>query len=291
METAAAMGFPRDSISVALLAFARFFSLPPGLLGNLRRELLNSLKTSLENSSAGSGQGKAVPSGREKASLEASALAVTTALDKGVSLDTEAHIHYTRFLVPPETSKNQKDDNDHSSGTAGGRQKKDDDDTEEMPEAEKIKAIAEAESQKDSLLDFLNSLPGKNGQYWAVFPFGIKVNGTELKVFIRILKREDLFQGEGSFVIADISGPRRQWRCFLKEKDGQVLADLRVYPDLSKRTLALLKKEAERFLREASDSAPGFGGFGEILVKNRDESMSWMEELCAESLPSINKEV
>ena len=237
-ETAAALGFPKDQLSVALLAFARFLSLSPSLLGTLRREFLTSSKSS-------------------KAGLEASALAVTSAQDKGVTLSPEAVERYDAYFDAPGT------------GGDGGNKP----DQEEVPEPEELQAIAEDEAKKDGFLDLMNSIPGKNGQYWAVFPFSITVRGTELKVFIRILKREHVSEN----VIADISGPKTQWRCFLKENAGKIRADLRVYPELSARALTRLRKEAERYLG-------GNSVFEEILVGNR-------EELCDERLPSINKEV
>ena len=288
MQTATALGFPKDALSAALLAFARFFSLSPSLLGSLRREFLNSNKTqpALIN------QGNEAPQGREKAAFEARALTAAVALDKGVALSPEAHTNYSRYLLPPETPTGQNPDGKSSPGTAGGQHKGgDDEEKEKPPDAEKVKAIAEEESEKDSLLGFLNTLPGKNAQHWAVFPFRIEVRGIELQVFLRILKRESLPPEEGAFVIADISGPKRQWRCLLRENNGKVQADLRIFPNVSERGLKRLQKEAERFFTEGSDSEKNFTCFGELVVGNRDESVSWMDDLCGESLPSVNKEV
>ena len=275
LQTAAALGFPKDALSVTLLAFARFFSLSPSLLGSLRREFLNSGKTppALNN------QGNETPQGREKTVFEARALTAAAALDKGVTLSPEAQTNYSRYLIPPETPQEKKTGAEFSPGAGGGRNKGgDNEENEKTPEAEKIKAIAEEESKKDKLLDFLNKLPGKNSQHWAVFPFRIEVRGIELQVLLRILKRESLLAEESAFVIADISGPKRQWRCFLRERATGVQADLRVFPNVSERTLKRLKKEAERFL-------------GEVTVGNRDESVSWVDDLYTESLPSVNKEV
>ena len=286
LETAAALGFPKDSLSAALLTFARFFSLSPALLGSLRREFLNANK----NAPSLLNQGNEASNGKQKMTFEAGAFATAAALDKGVALSPEAHAHYTRYLVPPEPLVGQKTGNDASPGSGGGKNKDDDKDNE-APAPEKIKAIAEEESGKDDLLDFLNSLPGKNGQHWVVFPFNIQVRGIELTVFVRILKREPLLSAESAFLIADISGPKRQWRCFLRADSGKILADLRVYPSVSERTLNRLRKEAESFLCADPGSALDFGGFAGILVGNREESPSWMDDLCAESLLSIDREV
>ena len=291
-ETAAALGFPRDQLSVALLAFARFFSLSPALLGVLRKDFLSSLKDlprdTKHTQSQAAGHGHPVSGG--KTGFEEGAMAVAAALDKGVALCPDALAYYARFLVPPDAPDGHRTGGESFSHGAGDEEDRDEDnDLEEPPEIEKLQAIAENEVRKDNLLDILNSLPGKNGQRWAVFPFSIKVRGIELKVFIRILKRASLLHGEGDLVIADISGPKRQWRCILRERNGKILADLQIYPQVSARTLNSLKRAAEHFLKEATDRSLKFGDFGEILVRNRD--MSWMEDLCAESLLSVNKEV
>ena len=277
-ETAAALGFPKDGLSLALLAFTRFFSLSPAALGGLRREFLAAFKDA------------------PKTGLEAGALALAAALDKGVNLSPEALAHYARFFVPPDSGREQKPGGEGHYPAAGDGEDGENED-EEAPDGDKIKAIAGEETEKDGLLGLLNSLPGKNGQHWAVFPFTIKLRGIELRVFLRILRKETSFPrdalspGESGCLIADISGPKRQWRCFLREDAGKIRADLRVFPEVSAKTLGHLKREAERFLKEGSKGVLSSMEFGEILVGNRDESASWMENLCSESLLSVNKEV
>ena len=270
-QIAANLGFPQDFLSITLLAFSRFFSLSPGeLMGTLRRELLASGKASSPGAA------------REKAALEAEALGMVAALDKCVSLSPEALASYARFFMPPLFAGDG--DGEKAATTPDG-------DEEPPPSAEELRAIAEEQAQEDTLLNFLNTLPGKNGQYWTVFPFKIKVRGTELKVFIRILKRELFSAAGGEHLIADIAGPKRQWRCFLEKKAGKFRADIRVYPALSPRNLKSLKKEAERFFGEGAALPGKSGGFEEIVVQNGKEVPSWVEDLCTESLPSINKEV
>jgi hypothetical protein len=248
------MGFPKDALSAAILAFARFFSLSISkpLMGNFRREALASGKSS-------SAKGKAGP--------EAEALALLAALDKGVVLSPEALERYARV----------------SNGTVSG----DSAHREEVPAPEELAAIAAEAAKKDELLDFLNSVPGKNGQYWTVFPFRIIIKGTELRVLIRILKKDPVFR-DGERVIADISGPKRQWRCFLKKEAGTFRADIRVYPELPQKALRLLTKEAKRFL---GGPAVNFSGFDGILVQNGAGFSSLVDELCDESLLLIDKEV
>ena len=282
-QAAATLGLPKDSLSAAILVFMRFFSLPlePALIMQLRRDILASGKTSSPESP------------KESSALEAEALAAVIAEDKGVKLSPEALQRYAAYLVPPEFPG------------PGGREEKDHE-RQEAPTKDELQALAEKDEQEDGLLDILNSLPGKNAQYWMVFPFTVSIKGTELRVFVRILKKEFIFPGEGDQIIADISGPKRQWRCFLNQNNGKYRADIRVYPHYSPRGLKLLQREAERFFQDAKRHLPGVSsligkpansansmnsGFQEILVQNGNEFPSWLEDLAPEYLPSVNKDI
>ena len=249
-QTAAALGLPKDPLSMALLAFTRFFSLSPSLLGNLRRETLLSLKASGE-------------SPKESSLVESRALALTAALDKGLSLSPAALELYARYFVPPVQGNDDKPQKER----------------EDPPPAEELQAIAEEEAEKDDLLSFLNYLPGKNGQKWMVYSFCIRIKGIDYNVILRILKQES---GEEEYLIADISDPKRQWRSLLKRRGDKFSANIRVYPKISDRALKKLAKKAETFLGE---------GFGEILVQNEESIPSWVDDLYAEPLPIIDKEV
>jgi len=274
MQMARALSLPTDTLSITLLAVFHFFSLSPGkeLLSALRREILGSSRTS---SSAASSPTTA----REKAALEMNAFAAAAAMDKGVVLSPEALERYADFFGLPdladegETEQKRKD----------------------APTADELESIAEQEAKKDGLLNLLNSIPGKNGQYWTIIPFNIEKRGTVLRVLLRILKGEPFLSGENGQIIADITGPKRQYRCFLKKTAGKFRADIRVYPGihppLSPRALKSLSKKAERFLGIGKESAGSYRGFDEILVQNGEEEPSWVEGWCAGSLPSIDKEV
>ena len=252
-QIAAAFGLPQDSLSVSLIAFLRFFSLSadPDVLKALRREILPSASSSPK-------------SAREKAALEAKALAGTIAFDKGVDLSQEVLELLAGYLSPSVFDENDKDNEP-------GREK--------LPNAEELESIAKEQSREEKFLDFLNSLPGKSGKKWLVFPFKINVKGTVLSVFLRLLKREPFFQGESEYLIVDIAGPKRQWRFFVEKIDGKVRVDINVYSGLSAKALESLEREAKRFFA------------GEVRVRNREEVPSWMEELCDEILPSVNEEV
>jgi hypothetical protein len=309
MEAAANLGLPKDVLSAALLVFTRFFSLSAdkALLGSLRREVLDLLKSS----SPGTVE--------EKAALEARAMAAVVAADKGVYLTPAALERYARFLMPPslmpqfmpkipegkeaqshKAVASSQDRGEKSSGVSRGEAG--DDLLEEMPDGDELQVIAEAQMGEDSFLDLLNYLPGKNGQYWLVFPFNVNVKGIELKVLLRVLQSEHgaipggLSAPEDGQLIADISGPKRQWRCFVNKTAGKFRADIRVYPEYSQRALDQLRKQAEHFLRKGG-GFPGlkdsgnFGGFEEIFVRNGDRIPLWADDLWPDHLPFVDEEV
>jgi hypothetical protein len=314
MEAAANLGFPKDALSVALLVFTRFFSLSAdkALIGSLRREILDQLKSS----SPGTAE--------EKAALEAKVMAAIIAADKGVFLSPAALERYARFLMPtpfmasaymPTASKPPVSDEketpppkttaanhrEKSTGVTRGETR------EETPEADELRAIAEAQTQEDGLLDFFNRLPGRNGQNWLVLPFNINVKGIELKVLLRVLRSERVSvsgipsAAEDGQMIADISGPKRQWRCFVKQSAGKLRADIRVYPEQSQRALNHLRKQAERFLGKSggmlsailpsTKKTVNYGDFEEIIVRNSDRIPLWTEDLWLEYLPFLDEEV
>ena len=286
-QIAGALGFPQDNLSVTLIAFLRFFSLSPNPVSikNLRRKVLSSQKTS---SSDGAKEKAALPEGnlvrplassRTRRQVEAKALALVSALDKGVDLSPEALERYVRYCDPMVFAE------DEEGAVAIPVSPDSEERREEPPNAEELRSIAQEQSPKDGFLDILNSLPGKNGKYWIVVPFKINVGGTVLKVFLRLLKREPLCPGEAEYAIIDIAGPKRQWRYSLERKDKKLRADIQVYPGISAGALKFLSKEAELFFgKEAA-------GFEEIKVENGERMPSWMEKLCNENLPSIDEEV
>jgi hypothetical protein len=183
---------------------------------------------------------------------------------------------------------------------------------EETPEFDELRAIAETQTREDGFLELLNYLPGKNGQYWLVFPFDVNVKGIELKVLLRVLRNDSgsmpggVSSAEDGQLIADISGPKRQWRCFVNKTAGKFRADIRVYPEYSQRALDHLRKQAERFLGKdggfptalfppakvpKSTNIKKFSGFEEIIVRNGDRIPLWAEDLWPEYLPSVDEEV
>ena len=235
---AAAMGFPPDTLSTTLMAFMRFFSLPPAMLGKLRRDLLNNIKTSSPVSAG------------EKTALEAAALAAAAALDKGVKLSPEALERYAQYF----------------------------------------KHVGAVEfSGDDDLLDLMNYFSGNSDQSWMVFPFEINMEGIELSVILRVLKKgldpggDNAAPKEGECLIIDVKSSKRNWRFIVRSTGKKLKADIFINPSVSEKSLKFLANKAKAF----------FGDL-EIRVFNAEnddkEIFSWME-LFNEPLPMVDKEV
>jgi len=322
LNAAASLGLPKDALSAALLVFTRFFSLSAdkALLGSLRREILDLQKTS----SPGTAE--------EKAALEARVMAAVIAADKGVYLSPAALERYARFLMPPAilspnmaspkmtlpfVPRASGEKESPTSKAAISSQDSEGESLEEVPEPEELRAIAETQTREDGFLDLFNGLPGKNGQYWLVFPFDVKIKGIELKVLLRVMRNDSASipgrssaEGDGQ-LIADISGPKRQWRFFVKKTAGKFRADIQVCPEYSRMALNHMRKQAERFLVKGGGSplarmalprmalpkvplvkdSENFNGFEEIIVRNSDRIPLWTEDLRPGYLPFVNEEV
>ena len=261
-QIAAALGFPGDTLSVALISFLRFFSLSPdpALLKTLRREFLDSQKSSSPESDG------------EKADMEAEALALVSAFDKGVKLSRETLERFSEYLAMPVYSdESEKRDNSR----------------EQAPDKEELCTIAEKESKRDEFLNILNSIPGKSGYYWKVIPFDVNIRGTVLRVFLRLLIKDQRHAAEPEYFIADIASPKRQWRYLLEKNSGKLRLDIQIYPELSARELKKLEKEAKFFFLNGTEGSE----IVDIKIRNGEKIPFLMEQLYNEHLPFIDKEV
>jgi hypothetical protein len=275
-QTAVCLGLPQDTLSFVLISAIRYFSLSPdaALLTRLRGELL------------ASGAASAPKTGREKAAMEAKALALAAAEDKGLRLSPEALEEYAAAMEPGAW---------FSGGGGHGRQgsPKEEDlpDRAETPDGEELeKLYAKAggigeKSGKEGLLSWLNRLSGENGQGWVVFPFKIKVKGIELRVSVRLLIQEHLFCASGraagqGCLIVDVEGSAGNWRFILdRSGEGKSVMDIMVHPGQAA-DITILKREAEKF----------FDG-SKIRVRKSDEVFSLIEQLHLKALPCINEVV
>ncbi|MDR2618717.1 MAG: hypothetical protein LBC62_07590 [Treponema sp.] len=277
-HAAAALGLPQDALSGALLAFARFFSIPFNreTLSGLRREVLDA--------------GASLPgAGRQRGKTEAEALAAAAGTDKGVRLSREALETFAGFLSEPWTPD--------SGGSFSGQGENDNSEErrepawDRCPQPEELRNLFERcmnSSEQNGLLGLLNRIPGKNGQQWVVWPFKICVKGIDLSVLFRLLIRKPLYStpypAEGR-LIADIAGPKRRWRFVLdKNSREQLKVDISVFPEMSPGGLKSLEQEAERVFKSLGKDV-------ELRARNGDNELSFTDFLVHEVLPSVNEEV
>jgi hypothetical protein len=280
-QAVAVLGLPQDTLTLTLVDVLRYFSLSPdaALITRLRRELL------------AAGSASAPKTGREKAALEAKALAAAAAADKGLRLSPEALEEYAAATEPGAWFSGG-----HSRGRDKDNPKDNPDDWEEVPNGEELEdlyATAGGDGEKEDLLSYLNRIPGKSGRHWIVFPFKLKVKGIELSVSVRLLIKGSVFFTPGSraptipaHLIVDIEGPQKRWRFILdKAGDGMSVMDILV-GSACEGNLAQLKKEAER-----SFSGPGM----EVRLREEDfapgKGSSLFDPWRQEALYSVNKEV
>lgn len=240
----ASLKLPQDGLSSNLINYARFFSLPlePALLSRLRRDALT--VKALRN---GPGQraGKA-------GSPEAAALAAAAAAAKGVELAPEALERYAAALDPDWGQKDGTEQETPDQGSGGEAPDEDlrQGETEETQAILReitgqlpglgtptgIRGIAEPPVRgslfngetEDPLLNFLNRLPDRNGNFWLVFPFKILLKKVEFRAAVRLLLRIDSVGKRQDRIAIDALGEKRRW-LFIMNNPGRPGALSRVF--------------------------------------------------------------
>ena len=243
----ASLGLPQDNLSSALLAFTRLFSLTPRqeVLANLRREVLQSARNTGDK-------------GLDAKYIEAKALAVLAAFDKGVILEKDALEAYAAYKNEPmEEPKTSNPPYDFYS---------------KSPDAEDLQHSFEKDNEEEDVFGFLNRIAGKNKQRWIVWPFNYTNEGIELKVLLRVLIEEPFY------LILDITGPKRIWRFLLNKESENISIDIGIKPGLSSKEIKELKKEIQSL------------GISDIHIRN-DEELPLSQKLGFGDLRSVNKEV
>jgi hypothetical protein len=193
----APLGLPADSLSAALVSFARFFSLPLSLLSTVRREVLpppSGAGSPPEAADAGSGPVSPEAGGR---SPEALSLAALAAADKGLELSRAELERYAAAIDPQNPPDNPAPGNQNQGNR--DRPKDRSGSGEDQPEGAaalagdpaRLKAALCAAGEADPLLDVLNRLPGGNGQRWIVLPFCFVEQGEEWRVSLRVLLNQE----------------------------------------------------------------------------------------------------
>ncbi|MDR2245285.1 MAG: hypothetical protein LBE17_01215 [Treponema sp.] len=200
------LNLPSDTLSTALVTFARHFSLTldPVLLAKFRREVL-SLKTFRESV----------------------VLAAVAAATKGAVLTPEALARYVA-AIDLDASRNQKGrQGQEEPGGDGfdrrGRPSKDSEDESGQVSlsgklnTKALKEIRNSIDREDPLLSLLNSIPGKDGEYWMVYPLQVSAGGKRFRISVRVrtgIERED------ARLAVDIAGEDRRWLFVVNRPQG-----------------------------------------------------------------------
>jgi hypothetical protein len=280
---------PQDRLSATLVSFARKFSLPlePALLSRLRKEALTL-------------------QARGRVSVESAALAATAAAGKGVILSDEALEQYARAIDPdyaaderdPDSSGQEEgqpsgggsfDGRDGDAGHSGSQDRRDR--ADEDNQAREIREIlgealarlrenGEAGApEEDSLPGLLNRLPGREGDFWIVYPFKINAENLEFRVSVWVLllykdsvknsTEGNLSGGFSGNSIREITvnavGKMRRW-VFSVTNPGRPEAKTRV--SVSPPYGEPVRKKVEREIREILGD---FGG--ELTLKGNEVSL------------------
>jgi hypothetical protein len=277
------LGLPRDGLSVSLIGFARGFSLPlePALLARLRKEAL------------------ALKARHGGGSTESAALAAAAAAGKGVRLSGEALEQYARAIDPEYTAGEQDpredgegqspDGEDVPFGERGGDTREDRRDSAGGEEsARQIREILEKALKQirqnggpkmgpedESPAGFLNRLPGRDGNFWMVFPFKINSKKLAIHLSIWILLLNEVYNKKGSAgqtagspvggITINAVGKERRW-VFSIKKPGGSGARTRVF--VSPPCGDAVQRRTEEEIREVLGE---FGG--EVTLESGEMSM------------------
>jgi hypothetical protein len=214
-----ALGLPAGRLSTAVVAAARFFSLPlePGLLAKIRRQALQPGQLpqpglATQGGPAAAAGGVNETTGASFENRDAPVLAAAAAADKGVELTPAGLADYTA-AIDPEAGRNagghggqngKKQDNNRKN-----TEKKAEEDHFLRSEAidplylrEKIIEFAE----QSPLLGLMNRLPGKNGRQWIVLPFSFSENGARYHLSLKIMLNDAALGSQNGHMAGHMAG-------------------------------------------------------------------------------------
>jgi hypothetical protein len=298
---------PPDGLSVSIVSFAQFFSLPlkASLLARIRRQAVSGPSGSGAPLPGGGSDEKAVPAIREARSL-----ACIAALDKGLELSAESLERYARMVsgqpLPPEHSGSEGGDkgaggnqgnagadpgNDrlpadsgNGRGSAGEGEKDGRDPGKGKDEgggAEALRSLAGKLEEGEPLLGLLNRLPGKNGKRWLAIPLPMEEGGIRLQATLRILLSPRAGEaagipGEVEQMALEVNGARRRW--LFSYRPGSLL-QAALWPEPEAGERAALEKELAESL--------GFSA-GELKISGLNPVFA---PDCRNDLSSVREEV
>ena len=207
---------PVDQLSNSIVSFAKFFSLPlePVMLANIRalsfmpqpargRSDTAFTHAAQNDSGAPGNETDAEASGLAvQKSREALALAALASADKGANLSQTALEEYAAAIDPEQQSEHGKGRQNNREQPDSGEQANGSSQTgaqkgKQLPLRENtlspvdsplsLKELFIDSSSEKPALDFLNRIPGRNGQRWLAFPLCFTENGVLYRITLRIL--------------------------------------------------------------------------------------------------------
>ncbi|MDR3130845.1 MAG: hypothetical protein LBU18_04795 [Treponema sp.] len=262
------LNLPLDALSSAFISFALHFSLPldPVLLARLRRGVLS------------------LPKFRES-----SAMAAAAAAGKGLELSPEALERYTAAIDPDARRKQNNEDSPGGGSESSGEDKYFRFSFSGIPDAGGLRKIRDTVDKNEPLLSILNSIPGKDGEHWLVYPFQIEAGGKRFLISVRIA---DGNGKEDVTLAVDAAGEDRRWLFVMKRpvhpqrrgpepSDAAPLKETMVslWPPPGLRERKILEKEIFDALGEAG---------GRVILRDNE---SLLMEFRDEALPAINEEI
>ena len=213
VSLAIAAGLPADKLSASIVSFARFFSLPlkPQLLAEIRRQ---TLMPQAPQQAASQSASQAAPQSAQSLSLSAAA-----AESKGVELQPKALLQYAQ-AIDPESEQKQNEEQHRK------HQNKDQD---EQITSDSLKKMALEYTEKNPLLEILNTLPGKNGQRWIVIPLDFSKDNRDFKVFMRVLLNDCQITNRAVCMALDVLDDKKQRFVFVMDSANEKITKLTVY--------------------------------------------------------------
>jgi hypothetical protein len=184
-----------------------------------------------------------------KAPREAAALAAAAAADKGLELSPQALEDYAAARAPGPPRE------DPSDGSQDGREHPG------APNPEELKKYPEQIDAKKPLLALLNSIPGKTGKHWIVYPFQFSSGDLRFRVSLRLLSGDETGKGTVRAAV-DIAGGARRWLFILNhpaapEQGAETWVSLSPPPS---------RRERDTLIREIEAALGPLGGRVSLLA-------------------------
>jgi hypothetical protein len=225
---------PADKLSASIITFAKFFSLPlkPEIMAAIRRQSLaqpsgETIQDESLKQTAAESKDQVTAKYRDALSMSAAA-----AESKGVELNPKGLEAFAE-AVDPELRDRQNNGRQNRGKQNKNQNEQKEDNTDVKPvnvNASSLEKMASEYFEKDTLLDLLNKLPGKDGRRWVVVPLNFSHNGKEYHVSLKIFLEMPLSDCSGLMAldVAEEGSPESRMSFVLEAANNQ-LVKLSVY--------------------------------------------------------------